>query len=69
MGNALPCKHGKQMKPWHLITQDMIFISSIKSDINYMIEKEKVLTQRKEFVQIIKPNSKEHNKIKTKQYE
>jgi hypothetical protein len=57
------------MKPWHLITKDMIFISSIKSDINYMIEKEKVLTQRKEFVQIIKPNSKEHNKIKTKKYE
>ncbi len=43
------------MKYWHLITQDMILISSNESDKKYMAEKEKVLTQRKKFVQIIKP--------------
>lgn len=64
MGNALSCKHRKcSMTFWLLKSKDMWFLSSRKEDKEYMIHKKKVLTQRNEYVEIIKPfNNNNKNK-------
>ena len=50
------------MNYWLLKTKDMWLLSSSKQDKEYMIKKKKVLTQRKEYVEIIKPFNNNNKK-------
>lgn len=57
------------MSVWIFITNEIMLSSGKKSDKEYMERQKKVLTERKKFVQIIKPKSGKYNKINTNKYE
>ena len=57
------------MSAWVFISSDTLLVSGKKSDKEYMERQKKVLTERKQFVQIIKPKSGKYNKINTTKYE